>query len=350
MTGWPRWADGDKLKADEALVLGEGQAPRAIAKAGVFDLQSLVSKLIEHHLGEEPVAVRPIPTGKFNDSFFVSLPGRELVARIAPPDDAVFCFYEYRMMRQEPEIHRLLAERTGVPVAEILVADFSRNLIDRDFLVMERLEGAPLTEQPLPAGAADCVLEQVGRYLRAAHEVTGDAYGYVGAHRPMKPARCWAEAFETMWHKLIDDVVAVGEYDADEQAMMRRLHQASRSHFEHDTPARLLHMDIWHQNIMVDPTGRVTGLIDWDRALWGDPEIEFAVLDYCGVSERAFWAGYGTGDDPRAGNESAQVRRLLYLLYEMQKYIVIRKGRNGNPSAARAAKAACLELASQAIS
>ncbi|MEH2003851.1 phosphotransferase [Nostoc sp.] len=44
---------------------------------------------------------------------------------------------------------------------------------------------------------------------------------------------------------------------------------------------------------MVDSAADVTGLVDFDRALWGDPEIEFAVLDYCDISQRAFRQGYG---------------------------------------------------------
>ncbi len=47
-------------------------------------------------------------------------------------------------------------------------------------------------------------------------------------------------------------------------------------------------MDVWAQNILVDSMGNVSGLVDFDRALWGDPEIEFAVLNYCGISEPAF--------------------------------------------------------------
>lgn len=31
---------------------------------------------------------------------------------------------------------------------------------------------------------------------------------------------------------------------------------------------------------MVDADGNVTGLVDFDGALWGDVEIEFAVLDW----------------------------------------------------------------------
>ena len=102
---------------------------------------------------------------------------------------------------------------------------------------------------------------------------------------------------------------------------MRAMPDRYRSAFDREVPSSLLHMDIWHQNILVDGSGRVTAILDWDRALWGDPEIEFAVLDYCGVSVPEFWVGYGR-ERPRT--PEAAIRNRFYLLYEVQKYILIR--------------------------
>ena len=83
---------------------------------------------------------------------------------------------------------------------------------------------------------------------------------------------------------------------------------------------------------------------DWDRALWGDPEIEFAFLDYCGISEPPFWEGYGA---VRNRSPEAEIRRLFYLLYEVQKYIVIRRVRGNDPVRADAYRRQCLRLADQ---
>ena len=75
----------------------------------------------------------------------------------------------------------------------------------------------------------------------------------------------------------------------------------------------------------MDEGGHLTGVLDWDRALWGDPEIEFAVPDYCGLTAPPFGEGYGTA---RAASPEADVRRRFYLLYEVQKYVFIRRVRN----------------------
>jgi fructosamine-3-kinase len=105
-------------------------------------------------------------------------------------------------------------------------------------------------------------------------------------------------------------------------------------------------MDIWSQNILVDDKGSVSGLVDFDRALWGDPEIEFAVLDYCGISQPSFWQGYGQSRDT---SFSAQVRARFYLLYELQKYIVIRTWRRQDPAGALEYKRQALALAQPLI-
>ena len=123
-----------------------------------------------------------------------------------------------------------------------------------------------------------------------------------------------------MWNLLLDDVVASGCYTANDRQFMSNLLDQHITCFDYTEPSRLLHMDIWSQNILVDSAANVTGLVDFDRALWGDPDIEFAVLNYCGISEPAFWQGYGR---ERNQSPAAQIRQQFYLLYEIQKYMPI---------------------------
>jgi fructosamine-3-kinase len=157
---------------------------------------------------------------------------------------------------------------------------------------------------------------------------------------PRQPT--WAAAFRVMWHKLLDDVVACGSYTPPEAQALRDLLDYHLAHFDRPVTPSLLHMDVWDQNILVDDAGNVVGLVDFDRALWGDVEIEFAVLDYCGISESPFWEGYGLTRDEGL---SAQIRRQFYLLYEVQKYMPIRVWRRNDRAGAARYKAQCLALA-----
>lgn len=290
-------------------------------------------KLVTSHFEMNGSELRfsKVQTGHFNTTYFVEGSERPLVIRIAPPDDAGFVFYERGMMAQEPGIHRLVREMTSVPVAEIIAYDTSRALVERDYLLMERLPGVPLTNFNPSREQFDKVLEQVGRCLRQIHEISAEKYGYLGEHACMEPQASWAEAFRVMWGKLVDDIVGAGYYDAEEEVRAKRLLDQHLAHLDRPVTSRLLHMDIWSQNILVDTEANVTGVVDFDRALWGDKEIEFAVLDYCGISEPAFWQGYGRR---RSSDFAARIRRMFYLIYEVQKYIVIYHHRNSDPGTA----------------
>ena len=295
-----------------------------------FDRNTLEILILKHFPEEKSsITFHPITTGKFNKSYIVKCKSRDLVLRIAPPQDIGLIFYEKNMMAQEPGIHRIVMEKTCIPVPEIYVYDTSHSIIDSDYLIMERINGITATDAHfLTKNQWDNVLYQVGEYLRELHSVTTEKYGYLGEHHPMEPQKDWASAFKVMWNKMVNQIVYVEGYSKVEGQFFTELLEKHIEIFEHNPQSSLLHMDIWHQNVILDRNGKVVGIVDWDRALWGDVEIEFAVLDYCGISESPFWKGYGKERDT---SESAQVRNVFYLLYEIQKYIIIYATRRYNP-------------------
>ncbi|MBN1642096.1 MAG: aminoglycoside phosphotransferase family protein [Anaerolineae bacterium] len=301
-------------------------------------------QLVAAHLPVAPDQVRlePIRTGKHNRSYYVHSARGDAVLRIAPPQEGML-FYERGMMAQEPALHELVRARTRVPVAEIYAYDDSQRLIPASYMLMERLPGRALSEAPHVSRAVhDRAMAQVGEALRQMHALTADAYGYLGAHRPMAPQPTWWAAFRIMWNALLDDVERAGGYTTQETRSLRDLLDAYRDLFDRDVTSSLLHMDVWAQNILIDGRGNLTGLVDLDRALWGDVEIEFAVLDYCGISTPAFWEGYGA---PRDESPAAQVRQRFYLLYEVLKYIPIHIWRRDDRTGAQRYAERCAQLA-----
>ena len=305
-------------------------------------LQSLFYKYRPDYAGL--LEFSPIKTGKFNQSYWVESEEGQYVIRVAPSRRNVFVFYERGMMAQEPQIHALVRAETAVPVPRILGFDDSHTLIDHDYMLMDALPGRPLTE--MPQSNFEHVLGQIGEMLAEVHQLHTNQYGYLGTHKPMQPQMHWVDAFAIMWNKLVDDIVGIRHYSKAESVFVRGLLEEHLRLFDRKVPSSLLHMDIWHQNILVDEQSQVTGLLDWDRALWGDPEIEFAVLDYCGLSGPAFWEGYGQERDT---STEAKIRQVFYLLYELQKYIVIEQGRRRNAQKAHQYKQQVFSIISQSF-
>jgi aminoglycoside phosphotransferase (APT) family kinase protein len=296
-------------------------------RASVSEIESL----IQAH-GYTAGAVKPVPGGHFNESYYVrTTAGPDLVVRIAPPGDAGLLFYERGMMAQEPEIHDIVRRRTDLPVPEIVAFDDTHRILDRDAIIMERLPGRSLAYTRLTREAMDSLMRDIGAALAQLHRSChARQYGYLGAHAPMLPADRWSDAFMDMWDRLMGDLEGCGVFLPEHADEARRAIEHNLNAFDYAGPARLLHMDIWTQNILVDHEGTLCGIIDWDRALWGDPGMEFAVLAYCGFDNEAFWQGYGASpnDSARSWPEAA-VRSRFYHLYEVLKYPVIWTLRGG---------------------
>jgi fructosamine-3-kinase len=287
-------------------------------------------------LGPGPWRCRGFGAGKFSDTFEVAGDGGQYVLRVAPSDSVLQLFYERRMMRQEPAIHRRLLAETSVPVPRIVAHDFSRTLIDRDYLIMPKLPGEVVGRAGLSGEAADRAFGQWGRYVAEIHGLTDPAnrFGYLGEHHCMEPQPTWREAFAVMYRKELDDIVACGVYDRPTADAARGLLEDHLDVFDHCDTSRLLHGDLWVTNLLVAPGGEVTGVIDFDRACWGDVEWDLAIAEYCGVTRPAFWEGYGRRVETHEGPPA--VRRMFYLLYEHQKYIVISmSSRRDDPVRAR---------------
>ena len=305
--------------------------------------QSKARELVAAQLGGGPWQVKPFGAGKFSETFSVAGPDGQYVLRVAPPDSVLQLFYEYRMMRQEPAIHARLLAETSVPVPPILACDFSRQVIDRDYLLMPRLAGRPLSDSSLDGRARSFALRQWGQAVAEVHTLTDPEgrFGYLGEHHCMAPQPSWPEAFAVMYRKELDDVVACGVYDAATADTAMGLLERHADVFDNCHTSRLLHGDLWVTNLMVGDDGSVTGVIDFDRACWGDVEWDLAIAEYCGVTQPAFWEGYGREVQTHSG--PAAIRRLFYLLYEHQKYIVISmSSRRDDPGRARRYAAECL--------
>ncbi len=169
-------------------------------------------------------------------------------------------------MSAEALAMRLLAERTRLPVPELIVYDASCRWLPVPYLVMELIPGVPLhtVRRKIAPDARAAIDAQVAAYLRDVHTIAGEAFGALARPR----SRGWPEVFLG----LVDDILADGQerdvplprpYDE-----VRALIATARPWLEQVTTARLVLWDLWDGNVFVDPaTTRVTGIIDVERAL-----------------------------------------------------------------------------------
>ncbi|MEV4759516.1 aminoglycoside phosphotransferase family protein [Micromonospora sp. NPDC049559] len=226
---------------------------------------------------------RELADGSYNAAYAVTLDdGTELILKIAPPPELKLLTHEVDLMHTEADFYRRAAA-AGVAVPRVLHAGFDRGPIGTDFIFLSRVDGVALNtvaEQLEPAELASVRRQAAARAARL-HTVTGPAYGY-----PLRGSRSWQHswraAFGAMLADILDDAARLGRrLPAPPERFLALVRRHADLLDEVDRPA-LVHFDLWDGNVFVrtDAPGgaRVTGFIDGERALYGDPVAELVSL------------------------------------------------------------------------
>jgi fructosamine-3-kinase len=262
--------------------------------------RSLSRSDIQNILGEPVLDAAELSGGGFATVWRATLAdGRAVVVKVGPPPSARLLAYEQGLLRREAEYFGLVAGRAPVP--SVLAAT-------DDWIVTTWLPGRPLTE----ADSAPARF-QLGAVVAAIHTLTGPHFGYVsdpaGGVRAAGPD--WPAAFLAMvaalradaaaWNVPLPPLDGVVEQHAGVLATVTR-------------PA-LLHFDLWDGNVLASPSGALTGLVDGERYLYGDPLLDLVspalfrrIEDEPG---HPFLRGYGRTEFDRP----ARIRLALYRLH-----------------------------------
>ncbi|MEW9701718.1 phosphotransferase family protein [Paenibacillus sp. SI8] len=234
--------------------------------------------------------------------------GRDVVLKVAPSKDRLLMRCEKNNMSTEVEALRIVAQTEGLPVPRIYAYDPSCSLISSEYFFMEYVKGTPLNKvkSSLTVEEKEKIEKQLGVYSSWIHTYKSTQFGYFNKEGGRKMT--WSEAFVAM----IDDVLSDGKdadvilpvpYSVIEKEIIRN--QDALSDVK---DACLVHWDLWDGNVFIHE-GDVSGIVDFERAFWGEPLIEF----YFGRLGRtiAFEQGYGKS----MKTDTERRRRALYDLY-----------------------------------
>lgn len=234
--------------------------------------------------------------GSYNTAFRIELAdGPPVVLRVAPGPDSQ-ARSERQWLRSEYTAAAWLAS-LGSLVPRVLGADFTHQVIGRDYLVQSLLPGVPA-----PGKLSDYdrnlwpgFFGQLGAITRQVHNVTGESWGPLAAPFDAR----WSDA---LLRSLTDSSADLAGWSlpADDVARLGGVIERHRDRVDDISGPRLLHGDLWTANILLDPHAAkptVTGVVDADRSWWGDPLADWAVYraDSRAVSSErdAFWLAYG---------------------------------------------------------
>lgn len=169
-----------------------------------------------------------------------------------------------------------------IPSAPILNIDCSRTEYAFDYMIMEKVNGSPLSSFVNDAHKAYNHLYQLGKTLAQIHQIKVDGYGslvsdstfeqnsYVGIRKS------WKEYLYTQLDVHIKYCYDKKIIDLNQSDMIGEIFLTHEKVFDIAQPC-LLHGDLGNQNIFIQQDTDAVVLIDWGDALSGDPVFDVAM-------------------------------------------------------------------------
>jgi aminoglycoside phosphotransferase (APT) family kinase protein len=269
-------------------------------------------------VGEEHIL--PVPEGTINTTFRI-LRGQEppLYLRIAPGDAEVEAspgWMTAHGLRREMTVIGMLEPLEHL-LPRMVHADWSRELIDRDWVLQTQVPGIPWPElrPELTVDEDRDLWRQLGEITRTIHAVRGAEFGPpeegYGHGRWSELVRWDVTGFQVDAHRF--------GIESDAFQRLTMLVNGSVDDLDEVTEPRLVHSDLHDRHVFVRRDDRgapvISGLIDLEFARFADPYSE-SIFVMQGLSEgdgeefAAFCDGYGC-EPPARGSEH---RSLIYQL------------------------------------
>lgn len=253
-----------------------------------------------------PRRVEQDEEGWVNPCFFVD----DLVVRFNARDP-----HEPKHARERAALE--LARGAGLPAPAVAALDDSREAAPFSALITVRLPGRSLERSwaEVPESRRDALAEETGRLLARLHGIELERFGELpGVPGPREDS--WRACVERFFETVLREAVEARAFDEAEAARFHALFEREAPRLEAIASARLVHRDFHYSNLMQD-RGRLTGVLDFEWALAGDPEADLlnanAIAEVSGRAAERWLAAYR--ELRPEGEGDARRRRLYRSLY-----------------------------------
>ena len=265
-----------------------------------------IESILRSALGEMEAitSVSPLGGGSINTTFQIELRDRPgVVLRIAPSDAAAAAGPGWLTpwgLRREAAVIALATPALGGLLPTTIASDFDRTLIDRDWIVQERVPGVPLStvDADLPPDERDALWIELGQLTRRLHESPGGWFG------PPVAGPRFERLSDLLLHDadgLLGDAVRFGLPHAPFERLRGRI-GALADVLDDTTGPRLVHSDLARGHVFVERGGHerfhISGIIDLEFGRFADPQMERLITSFQWSNaplemKEAFFAGYG---------------------------------------------------------
>lgn len=214
----------------------------------------------------QPLSLAPLSGGRSNPTFSLTSGAHRYVLRCRPPDKPDRAAHR---IDREYQVQSALC-RTNVPVAKMYHLCEDESIIGTSFYIMEFVEGLVLEDPKLaglsPGQRRSACLDAVAVLARLHRLDWTEEPGLVSFGRLGGFLRRQTEQFG----RQLDDRPEISN------PALAALRRAVEQSLPHDDRTVLVHGDFRTGNLVIDPSGKVRAVLDWELSTLGNPFADLA--------------------------------------------------------------------------
>jgi len=226
-------------------------------------LNKTIHKLYETKLRQKVLNIQDKSKGCENKVFIVKTNKGESVFRIPVTGEL--------QARREVWASKAWA-KISIPVPRILVYDWSKKLVDFDYIIESKIDGDDLEDTKLSKTQLEQVMKDLGKMLRKMHKVKTKQFGFLN-----KPLTGEFKNMNFLIEWVEDNLKKLAARKTISISKIRKI----KKYFGNNKDvlnckiSRLLHNDLAYSNCVLN-NKKLEGIIDLGDAFAGDPVYDVA--------------------------------------------------------------------------
>lgn len=303
-----------------------------------------LERVIADALRTKVLTSKLLTGGLFNTTYLLDTADcGKVVLRVGPINRHLLLPFERELMEAECHVYSLCREK-GIPVSEVLALDTSKEVIARDFMIVRYIPSSAMSESELSSKDRERICRDIGKAVGKMHDITADRFGRCADVKNGGGFKKWSDCLRNeiiQWESVARPVKLLPE---DTFARIRKLMEKAVPVLDEITVPHLVHADFWLGNVLITRQSgqpEFAAVIDADKAVWGDPELEFSNIGWT-KREPSFWEGYRKtlSDEP-----AALIRRTVYrMIWNLLDAYIFTVELTAPEEAAELKKAALLQM------
>jgi hygromycin-B 4-O-kinase len=249
--------------------------------------KNMARQIITHHFGSKPKRVAHLASGLSNFVFMVTHSEGDFVVRISPEPARLNAFIKEQWAMAK-------AREVGVPTPEIL--EVGNEVVPSPYMVSRRVLGK---EASFHSNRLE-IIREMGKYAALINSVQTSGFGstFDWSSNQLSRNETWREFIEKELN-LEGRLKSLAKRKMLRPAQIKKIRSILTSAARPGFKPSLTHGDIRLKNVIVDESGQITAIIDWEDCtsnLAPHWELSIALHDLSIDEKQEFLAGYNLGE------------------------------------------------------